>query len=345
VNAVSKRATVAMVVAVALAWTSAGRAEPDSALVGTWELDAEATREAEFQRARAQVPALLATFEAALAGIEAAVAKVPEDRRAAEREARQKVLLDGTGEWREVVLALARSREEATATAEKRIRALLDGAGAFRGAVSYGADGRYASRREQKGVIDVEVGTWTFEGSVITSTATRMNGVAVKGTPQRIAAVLEGDVLRATSPTGQTAVYRRSGAGPVDETLDPAWIDPCTLVTAQEVAAAVGRPIRRTVPSGDSPRCAFHVEGEVRTAIARVEVWRGTDRPERFRARMGDRAAIPDLGDQAFRDVDTLYVRKGEAVFSVWAVKDPVQRQEHAEAAQAIARAVLGRLP
>jgi Protein of unknown function (DUF3558) len=122
------------------------------------------------------------------------------------------------------------------------------------------------------------------------------------GTPTRAGTPAAGAAAATTTPTNGTA----------------GKYDPCTLLTTDQVAAALGQPpaAGKPEPDFDAPECEWDpASGQNGTVTLGVGPWDGN--PGVKPLRLG--APVSGVGDAAYDSGNTgLYVRKGSQGIRVW---------------------------
>ena len=111
----------------------------------------------------------------------------------------------------------------------------------------------------------------------------------------------------ATSPGGVAASTPAAGK-----------LDPCSMLTTGQVAAALGEPpaAGKPEPNFDTPECEWDpASGHNGTVTLDVGPWDGDPGIKPLAAG----AAVPKVGDEAYDSGNTgLYVRKGSQGFRIW---------------------------
>lgn len=318
-------------------------------VVGTWELDVEATMEANLAPALSKSREQFAKLEAEMKQLEDRIHAAPEAERAALREGTRAKMLEGAKEdadRTEVLKAMFRSMKEASDLVEKKARERVAGIAEAKVDLTFRPDQSFLMRFERDREIDVATGTWSLAGDQLMMTATAENGIPVAEAllEPHLMEAKEGRLERKSGPT--VIRYRRRSGPETDIRLDPARVDPCAYVTAAEVAAVVGQPVRAAEPSGRSLQCAFETASEPSWQIVSIQFERRkADQADRFKASMGEKAPLAGFGDLAYlRSSGGFYVLEGDLSFAVF-VKPRSKGHEHdAAAAKAIARLILSRL-
>lgn len=131
----------------------------------------------------------------------------------------------------------------------------------------------------------------------------------------------------------------------------PASIDPCTLVTPEDIQAAVGFPVqtgRRSADQNGGTSCQF-IGTQDNTNTVGITVYQGNQEVAAAQQNMGgaQAQAVPGLGDQAFFVNNGLYVRSGNNLFSVGIAAPNQQNQGQNQimnAAVALARRIIVKL-
>jgi hypothetical protein len=130
---------------------------------------------------------------------------------------------------------------------------------------------------------------------------------------------------------------------------DPAAVDACSLLTAEEVGAALGKPVT-VVPltTGQASDCEYFDEKQRTDKLAAMVVYTVTPSQAKgaFEATKGggrDQVAVSGIGDDAYWDsLMGLVVLKGRYEFSVSVLERGVDRPK---VARALASKLLSRLP
>lgn len=121
------------------------------------------------------------------------------------------------------------------------------------------------------------------------------------------------DATAPAAPPGSIAESAPGTAGKAAGNLDP-----CTMLTTDEVTAALGEPpaVGKPEPNFDAPECEWDpASGHNGTVTLDVGPWDGD--PGVKPLRLG--AAVPNVGDEAYDGGNTgLYVHKGGQGFRIW---------------------------
>jgi hypothetical protein len=120
-------------------------------------------------------------------------------------------------------------------------------------------------------------------------------------------------------------------------------IDPCALLTVDQVTAAVGAPAAagQQEPDFDAPECAWHLadpnaNGEVDIGVG---PWDGD--PGVKPLRLGD--PVSGVGDEAWADTTGLYVHSGAQGVRVWVFSYKLQAAD-LDQEKALATIILGKI-
>ena len=177
-------------------------------------------------------------------------------------------------------------------------------------AMGLGADRRYVGRTELPHATDVEVGTYTYEGGKLTTTAEARNGVPEgKARPHTYDAKLEGDRLTLTTE-GMILIFRRAD-GAVSATLDPRRLKPCEMITPEELTAALGFAVGAGKPSGGSESCDFPLASDPTKTAVTIIFNRDPAKSVDFKNRFTGSQPVADVGDEAYAFGETVNARKG----------------------------------
>jgi hypothetical protein len=160
----------------------------------------------------------------------------------------------------------------------------------------------------------------------------------------------------ATFPPASVAVTAAAtdAATTADDTGTPAAIDsptpalpdPCSLLTQDEANGLAGEALQTQMPEGDpTTNCVW--PAPLSGHVAQVEVGVG-DGAKKFldidKDTLGhDFAQVPGLGDEAWVEDDTIFVRVGDLWFDVHLV-GYAGTSEYRPRLEALARTILGRL-
>lgn len=126
----------------------------------------------------------------------------------------------------------------------------------------------------------------------------------------------------------------------------PALPDPCSLLTQAEADQLAGLKLRDPLPEGDPPtNCVW--PAPLTGSVAQVEVGVG-DGAKKFLdtdkdVLQHDFARVPGLGDEAWVEDDTVFVRVGELWFSLHLV-GYAGTSEYRPKLEALAKTIIGRL-
>lgn len=315
----------------------------DSGIVGTWELDGPATLEANTDYLVKRGTKQLEQALKKLADLEAEVAKAPEAMREELRKGAREKMLASAGDRREIMEAALRSPEEGAKVAVRKAKEQM--AKGFTDStigMTLKSDRTYALRNEGKGDISVEAGTWEHDGSTLTMKRTTENEIPSHEKATSYSAKLEGDTLTLTSK--EVALLFRRRDRPVDERRDPRWIDPCSLITQEEVSKALGFPVGPPKRASHAPECSFDSTGDAPKPVCSISLTLpGPNVAPAFREKMKDKPAVAGIGDAAFEGWG-LEVLKGDVSFTVSAYPPPGSYSINPEAKAAIARIVVSRL-
>ena len=148
---------------------------------------------------------------------------------------------------------------------------------------------------------------------------------------------------------------------------DQALIDPCSLLTSEEIASVQGEPVKDSKPLQETAggltiaQCHFALPTYIKSinlwAVQKAngpegrdprQVWNETFTPENL-AQAGTRApeAVPDVGEQAFwrsdRKSGALYVLKGNRYLRI-GMGGPDDKETKIRKCSELARAALSRL-
>jgi hypothetical protein len=120
-------------------------------------------------------------------------------------------------------------------------------------------------------------------------------------------------------------------------------VDPCSLLTVDQVTAAVGAPAAagQQEPDFDAPECAWHLadpnaNGEVDISVG---PWEGD--PGVKPLRLGD--PVSGVGDEAWADTTGLYVHSGTRGVRVWVFSYKLQAAD-LDQEKALASIILGKI-
>jgi outer membrane murein-binding lipoprotein Lpp len=133
-------------------------------VVGTWELDVEATIEANLAPALSESRAQLAKLEAEMKQAGDRIQAAPEDQRAVLREGARAKMLEGAkgdADRTEVLKAMFRSMKEASDLVEKKARERVAGIAEAKVDMTFRPDQSFLMRFERDREIDVVTGTWS----------------------------------------------------------------------------------------------------------------------------------------------------------------------------------------
>ena len=145
---------------------------------------------------------------------------------------------------------------------------------------------------------------------------------------------------------GETTIAEAATATDAPLVTDAPLPDPCSLLTQDEADTLAGVKLGAPMPAGDPPTdCVWPTPTE--GSVAQVEVGVG-DGAKKFldidKDSLGHTfTQISGLGDEAWQESDTIFVRTGTLWFSLHLVKLDSAPNDQANMA-ALAKTILGRL-
>ena len=185
------------------------------------------------------------------------------------------------------------------------------------------------------------------------------------GRPTRAAAMVLGLALAAVTVAGACSGAAVSSAAPTQVPLaatavatasaaksDAALLttaplpDPCSLLTQDEADTLAGVKLGSAMPQGEPPtNCVW--PAPLTGSVAQVEVGVGDGAKKFFdidKITLGhDFAAVPGIGDEAWQESDTIFVRSGELWYSLHLVKLDSSPNDQPNM-QTLAKTILSRL-
>lgn len=182
-----------------------------------------------------------------------------------------------------------------------------------------------------------------------------------QGTFLFVALVLAGSLLAACGQASAPSAIpsASSDASPATVTANPSDLNPspqeadaCSLLTKDSVGKVLGETVEDATPKGLGGVCSYTTK--TLSVDLTVVTSGGTAYLQQTQAKIGDLAlVVPGLGDEAFYNtnsfVNTLFVRKGDAVYLIDVMNQPSSQELSPEDVRAkekaLAEQLLSNLP
>jgi len=152
-----------------------------------------------------------------------------------------------------------------------------------------------------------------------------------------------------STPGEAAASARPASAAAAQAPAPAAGVDACSLLTKEEVGAAIGKPVTAvTVTTGQAASCAYHDAANRSDKVLESIVYTLTPSQAKgvFEATKGggrDQVAVPGIGDDAYWDkLSGLTVLKGRYEIGIAVTEGNV---DGLKVARALAPKLLSRLP
>lgn len=170
-------------------------------------------------------------------------------------------------------------------------------------------------------------------------------GGASPGTPSPMQVVTAEPTVAVTPAPTVASTPEPMATASIEPTPSPAPPDPCQIISQAEAEKLAGRDLRSPLPEGKPPvRCVWPTP--LTGSVAQVEIDLG-DGAQKFLdiERKLDHALdpVPGLGDEAYVENDTVFVRTGSTWFSIHLIGHS-SSDAYRQPLENLARVVLSRL-